>query len=322
IHAAKDTRDDLWRVKAYRTAVPQIRAHPTRIKSAREACQLRGVGQKTAEKIMEIINTGSLERLATERKGGMESLKLFKGIYGIGSKRAMDFIASGCRTLDDIRERKGGIKLTAGQEIGLRYYDDLNDRMPRSEAGEIFGMIKQRALDIDSKLAIEIMGSYRRRKETCGDIDILITRDPKDGKTHAGVLQKLLRILHRDGIITEDLGTPHEQDSLEAKWMGIGRRDATSKRRRIDILTIPFDQLGAALLYFTGDDIFNRSMRLKANRMGYSLNQRGLYRNVIRDPTDRSNKLDSGELFASRTEREIFDALRVPWQEPWERVRG
>lgn len=67
----------------------------------------------------------------------------------------------------------------------------------------------------------------------------------------AGVLKKLLRVLHADGILTEDLGQPHDMSALEAKYMGICRRDATSKRRRIDILTIPFEQWGGALIYFT-----------------------------------------------------------------------
>jgi DNA polymerase lambda len=80
-------------------------------------------------------------------------------------------------------------------------------------------------------------------------------------------------------------------------------------------------------------------MRLKANVMGYSLNQRGLFGNVIRDPRDRRVKLNDGKykervkavilkqnllgvLIASETEEEIFKILNVPWQEPHERVRG
>ncbi|KZV95895.1 hypothetical protein EXIGLDRAFT_671776 [Exidia glandulosa HHB12029] len=338
--ARRENESDKFRVIGYRKAIAALRRHPTRIQTAEEAGKLQGVGNKTSEKIMEIISTGGLERLKTERNDGVDVMELFRGIYSVGSTVARQWYTLGLRTLDDVRERKAGIRLSAAQEIGLRYYDDLNQRMPRAEAGEIYGMIKQRALDLDPKLDIEIMGSYRRRKETCGDIDILITRDPCDGKTHAGasrcllhttssyhtclgLLMKLLRVLHQDGILTEDLSVSHGAGTaLEAKYMGIGRRDATSKRRRIDILTIPHEQWGGALLYFTGDDIFNRSIRLKASKMGYSLNQRGLYKGVIRDPRDRTVKLDSGELFASRTEREIFDALGVPWQEPWERVRG
>jgi DNA polymerase lambda len=152
--------------------------------------------------------------------------------------------------------------------------------------------------------------------------------------------------------------------------MGICRRSPEDKVRRIgkstagprepladpsipDILTIPEHQWGAALVYFTGTDIvscsplsyrpdlnlgcyqFNRSMRLLANKKGLSLNQRGLWSGVIRDPktgqktaagevlsehallhTDRN----SGVVIASRTEKEIFAALGVPWKEPHERV--
>jgi len=114
---------------------------------------------------------------------------------------------------------------------------------------------------------------------------------------------------------------PEDFTDLEAKYMGICRRDDHSKRRRIDILTIPHDQWGGALIYFTGDDIFNRSLRLKANKMGYSLNQRGLYEGVVRNPRKRSEKFNTGSLVASKTEKEIFDILGVPWQEPHERVR-
>ena len=75
--------------------------------------------------------------------------------------------------------------------------------------------------------------------------------------------------------------------------------------------------------------------------MGYSLNQRGLYAGIVRDPHDRRVKLTEGQplasqcldalltwpfrlghIVASETEEEIFKILEVPWQEPHERVRG
>lgn len=54
---------------------------------------------------------------------------------------------------------------------------------------------------------------------------------------------------------------------------------------------------------------FNRSMRLKASHMGYSLNQRGLYKGVVRDPRDRNKKLSPGTLMDGLSEKEIFDIL-------------
>lgn len=55
---------------------------------------------------------------------------------------------------------------------------------------------------------------------------------------------------------------------------------------------VPWDERGAALLYFTGNDIFNRSMRLLASKKGYGLNQRGLFKDVMRGP--RREKLTDG----------------------------
>ena len=76
---------------------------------------------------------------------------------------------------------------------------------------------------------------------------------------------------------------------------------------------MPYDELGAALIYFTGNDIFNRSLRLKARHMGLSLNQRGLFKDVIRDRTTKL-KLTCGERIASRTEQEIFEKLGTKWR--------
>jgi DNA polymerase lambda len=75
-----------------------------------------------------------------------------------------------------------GVVLSKPQEIGLRFYDgarlslhssrglsdvpaDINDRMPREEAGALFDLIKPIALNIDPKLFVEVMGSYRRYVE-------------------------------------------------------------------------------------------------------------------------------------------------------------
>jgi len=175
------------------------------------------------------------------------------------------------------------------------------------------------------------MGSYRRGKATCGDIDVMITRPPDDGKTHTGILPRLLSVLRSAGIITEDLSLSSDaNDNAECSYRGLCVRPAMAGqdtqrrlRRRIDILAIPWESRGAALIYFTGDDIFNRSIRLKANKMGYSLNQRGLFADVVRSTGDRFVKTNAGHIIASETEEDIFRILGVPWVEPHERaVRG
>ncbi|KIP05967.1 hypothetical protein PHLGIDRAFT_480151 [Phlebiopsis gigantea 11061_1 CR5-6] len=338
VHRQGATREDGFKVGAYTRAINGIRKLKTRIKSSEEALAIAGVGSKTAQKIMEIIETGHLRRLDHVLTKEIAILETFQGIYGVGPKVARQWLAAGCRTLDDIREGKHGVKLSTAQHTGLKYYDDINARMPREEAQAIFELIKPVALSIDPKLFVDIMGSFRRGKADCGDIDILITRPTDDGKSHIGrrlhckdprklttplgVLRRLLKELHERGVITEDLNVPEDWDDLELVYRGLCRRDSKGLQRRIDFLTVPYKSRGAALLYYTGDDIFNRSMRLKANKMGYSLNQRGLYANVIRNPSDRRQKFNEGVIIASETEREIFEKLGVPWQEPHQRVRG
>ncbi|KAH9942097.1 hypothetical protein B0H21DRAFT_824163 [Amylocystis lapponica] len=338
----KGLKDDHWRIISYNRGIGAIKAHPKRIKTLGEARAIRCVGERTAQKIMEILETGELQRIKYERTPDFTALKLFIQIYGAGPYTARKWFAAGCRTLEDVKSGKGGIKLSSVQKIGLEHYADINMRMPRSEASDIFSMIKPIALSIDPELFIEIMGSYRRGKADCGDIDILISRRTDDGKTHRGVFRRLLEELHRQGIITEDLCVPDDFDDLELIYRGLCRKQPGSPRRRIDFLTVPYQSTGAALLYYTvgvnsllrfdtidnpvmsiqGDDMFNRSMRLKANVMGYSLNQRGLYAGVIRDPDDRRQKLHGGHIVASETEQEIFAMLGVPWQEPHQRIRA
>ncbi|PPQ85750.1 hypothetical protein CVT25_003068 [Psilocybe cyanescens] len=324
IHEAKVGNEHRWRVFALNKAIRALRSHPRRIKGFEDANRIQGIGEKTARKIAEILETGGLRRIAYENSEDVQVNGLFRGIYGVGQTIALRWYLAGCRTLEDLKVGKGGVKLSAVQKIGLQFYDDINDRMPRAEAKHIYDLIKPIALSIDSQLFIDIMGSYRRGKADCGDIDILITRPTDDGSTHRGVLSQLLLELHKVGIITEDLALPDDPDDLEATYRGLCRPPGVegARRRRIDILTVPWTSKGAALLYYTGDDIFNRAMRLKANYMGYSLNQKGLFANVVRDPHDRRIKLNNGQIVASETEEEIFKILGVPWQEPHERVRG
>ncbi|XP_006455903.1 hypothetical protein AGABI2DRAFT_227537 [Agaricus bisporus var. bisporus H97] len=325
LHKAKIGDEEHWRAYSYNKSIRAIHIYPKRIQSYSEARSIRGVGDKTALKIKEILQTGDLRRINFEKTDDVKVTRLFQGIYGVGKcqSTAFKWYSAGCRTLEDLRSQKGGVRLSSVQMIGLQYYDDINDRMPRSEAKALFELVKPIALSFDSKLFVEIMGSFRRGKADCGDIDILITRPTDDGQTHSGVLKRLLAALHKGGIITEDLAIPENSADLECVYRGLCRLPSPgSRRRRIDFLTVPWESRGAALLYYTGDDIFNRAMRLKANKLGYSLNQRGLFNGVVRDVKDRRVKLNQGTLVASETEEEIFRILNVPWQEPHERIRG
>lgn len=112
---------------------------------------------------------------------------------------------------------------------------------------------------------------FNRGKATCGDIDIIITRPTSDGMTHAGecsrllvtlypftgnvylgLLPELLARLHATKILTEDLALPDDFSALELCYRGLCKLpEPDAKRRRIDILCVPWESRGAALLYYT-----------------------------------------------------------------------
>lgn len=306
---------DFFAIRNYRLAASTVRRADFPITSGAQARErLRGIGQGLADRIDEFLS-GAHGRLYFEQDDKQATVSDFRKVYGIGRKLANDLYRRGARTLDDLRNKDFG--LTRGQMIGLDLYDELNSRIPREECKVMYDIIHEEAVKLDPKAWVEIMGSYRRGQENSGDVDILITRDTRDGITHAGLIKRLVSALKKRGVITHDLSDPSDWKALEAKWMGVGRVNAAGKHRRIDIMAIPFENWGAALIYFTGNEIFNRSLRLYARKQGYRLNQRGLYKGVARDRDGK--RVNEGELVASRTEQEIFDVLGIRWRHPHQR---
>ncbi|KAK4689224.1 hypothetical protein P7C73_g887, partial [Tremellales sp. Uapishka_1] len=319
-------------VLQYSRAAAILRRSTVRITKGGQAQTIKGIGAGMAARIDEFLEGGQ-GRAYYENTERMQSIQVFKDVYGIGKAHANEIYDRGARTIEDLRSKDFG--LNHNQIIGVELYEDLRARIPRDECKEIYENIRNEAHKEDPKLWIEIMGSYRRGSESSGDVDILITRDTSDGLDHTNVLSRLVTNLKMRGVITHDLSTPHDWRALEAKWMGVGKASPSGKYRRIggsavlglrsdktqaeplDILCIPFDQWGAALIYFTGNDIFNRSLRLYARKQGYSLNQRGLYAGVIRGKDGL--KITEGHIVASKSEQDIFDVLGIRWRDPQQR---
>jgi DNA polymerase IV len=121
----------------------------------------------------------------------------------------------------------------------------------------------------------------------------------------------LVNSLLKSGFLTHCLATSHSDDG--SKWHGVCKIP-DGIHRRLDLLFVPWQERGAALIYFTGNDVFNRSLRLLASKKGMGLNQRGLFKDTLRGPG--RIKLTRGTCVASESEEEIFQALGVPWRPP------
>jgi DNA polymerase lambda len=171
------------------------------------------------------------------------------------------------------------------------------------------------------------MGSYRRGKQKCGDVDILITHpdymDFVPPRALGKVVDELLQERHMAHHLTFISGMEQENtnesggNSKQKKdkysgssYMGVFHSPCvTGRYRRVDIKFYPYRERIFASLYFTGNGHFNRSMRLWAMRkFNYSMNDHGLFLLNTKERVMESN-----------SEKEVFDRLDMLWKEPHER---
>ena len=277
---------DQWRERGYSKAINQLKKAP-KINSKNEA---KFLGKGIKEKVGLILD-GCFKVELTEKDNVLD---LFCNLWGAGPVTAKEWYSQGLKSLDDLLQ----LKLTKQQMIGIKYYDWIKQRMPWTEAHQIVEIVRSKVNLLSSNLTSQVFGagSYRRKKETCGDVDILITNCDLDD-----LLQSLSEYI-ADGT--------HQS----RKFMGIFKIGHSF--RRVDILVVPDDELASALLYFTGSDYFNRSMRLAAQKKGFALNEHGIFKNVSRH---KREKLNYGEKIPTKTEKEIFDVLGMDYLEPEDR---
>lgn len=283
--------------------------------------------------------TNTLRRLESiESDPDDEVIRVFCNIYDANYAQAQKWFAQGFRTLDDLRE---SADLIYGQRIGLEYYQDFQTRIPRAEVEAHGAYTRKTIQEIDPAITVTIGGSYRRGNADSGDIDLLITKasSPIEELRHIVFDTALPRML-RQGYIKANLTTPSATSTI---WRGaaallppspspssissaISSSSLCSSKvslcRRIDIILVPHAEYGAALIYFTGNDVFNRSMRLLARKKGMRLNQRGLFRDVLGRGQGEGGKVtEGGELVEEgMSERRIFEVLGVPWRRAEERI--
>lgn len=116
-------------------------------------------------------------------------------------------------------------------------------------------------------------------------------------------------------ILTDHLNMPKQGAHGSEMYMGIYQLEPGNYHRRIDIKLYPREQYGYAVLYFTGSDYFNRSMRLFAKKKGYILSDHGLHSAFIM----KNKKVWEGENIPCYTEEDVFRVLGLDYRKPEER---
>ncbi|XP_044293103.1 DNA polymerase lambda isoform X2 [Varanus komodoensis] len=325
---AYSVQGDKWRALGYSRAINALKSYHKPVTSYQEACKIPGIGRKMSEKIVEILESGHLRKL-DHISESVPVLQVFSNIWGAGVKTAQMWYQQGFRTLDDISTKAS---LTSQQAVGLKHYEDFLERMPREEAAEIeqvkqnkwnkmlhyaefMEKVREAAQSMNPGLVCVACGSFRRGKSTCGDVDVLVTHP--DGHSHQGVFKKLLDSLWKSGFLTDDL-VSQEDNGRQKKYLGVCRLPGPGRRhRRLDIIVVPYDEFACALLYFTGSAHFNRSMRALAKTKGMSLSEHALSTGVVRRPGGL--KAVPGLPLLTRTEKDVFMHLGLPYREPHER---
>ena len=188
--------------------------------------------------------------------------------------------------------------------IGLKYIDDLRRRISYIDITNIEAVLQNLLKQYYPELIMEICGSYRRVRETSGDIDILLTcKEPKCND----YLKKVVDLLTEKTYLVD-----HLTKKGLTKYMGICHL-FNGQYVRIDIRYIKYDSFAPALLYFTGSAELNRKMRELANTQGYTINEYGVYKYVDKK---------KGDKVIVKTERDIFELIGMEYLNPREREYG
>lgn len=130
--------------------------------------------------ILEILATGSSQRLALLRKNEMvRTVGLFGSVWGIGPKMARRLYDLGKRKLADLWEESS---LTSAQRLSLRFHDDISTRISRADVAEMEALVQAQSEALCPGISILCGGSYRRGKRTVGDMDFVATHH--DGRRY------------------------------------------------------------------------------------------------------------------------------------------
>jgi len=294
---------------AYTTAVASLALYPRRIESGDVAQKVMdGVGKKIGIKIQEILDTGKLKKLEQYREDEkIQALNLLCRVTGVGPAAALKWVEAGVRTIEDLKKQK----LTHHQEIGVRYFDDFEKRIPRAEMDEMVQIVKQAIKELDPKIKAKCCGSYRRGSPQSGDLDILVTHPDFDNeekeKKNSDILKRIVARLHKKKFIIDDISEGQHQ------YMGVCKlpQDEETPARRVDIKLFPIESFYTALLHFTGSGEHNRQLSCIAINKGFKLSEYSLV------PVGSTG--EEGNPLPITSEKDIYAMLGIPYRKPSER---
>ncbi len=319
-----------FRVRAYRNAARTVEEHTAPMKKlvAEDAdlTELPGVGEDISGYIRELVETGSLALLDEITEDVPYTLIEITRIQGVGPKKTAKLWEElGVETVDDLEEAAGAGKVQELDGFGAKTQEKILDsieeyrrhqeRFRLSEADGHVSPLLEWMEGAEDLQRIEVAGSYRRRKETVGDIDLLAVAD--DGPAVMERFTSYAKVAEVDAA-GDTRGTVRLTNGLQ-----------------VDLRVVPEKSYGAALHYFTGSKEHNVRVRSRGVERGLRISEYGVFREEEDGADGAGDEADSagsegadgddsagerdpwaGELIAGRTEEEVFEAVDLPWIPP------
>jgi DNA polymerase (family 10) len=319
IAAAFDTVADLleyqggnvFRVRAYRNAARTIGSMveslaTVRRSSERRLTDLEGIGSDLAGKIESLLDSGRLPLLEELQKQVPVVVFELMRVPGLGPKKvkalvdglgidSLEALEKACRE-GRVQEIKGfGAKTQAAilDNIGFAK-DPAHSRLLWNEADEIASQLIAWMRQCPDCRQVEGAGSWRRGRETVGDLDLVVESDAP-----GMVMDHLERWPAAAGVLQRG----------DTKTSLRGPRGV-----QIDLRVVEGGSFGAALQYFTGSKEHNVRLRSRARERGLTINEYGVHR--LEASAGDDARPAKGPCLAGRTEAEVYEAVGLPWIPP------
>lgn len=280
-----------FRVRAYRNGAQTVRQLSKNVadmvEDGADLTELDGIGEDLAEYIEEIVDTGSLELLDELESKTPPALADLMHIEGLGPKRVKKLHeALGISSRDDLRTAAEEGKIREVEGFGEKTEQNILDHIEQgAEERTMWAEVEPVAEDLAAYLAeseeverVEVAGSYRRKKETVGDLDVLAL-----GEEGEPIMEHFVDYEDVDEVLSQ--GTTKSSVVLKS---GL----------QVDLRVIPSESYGAALVYFTGSKAHNIELRDRALDRDRKLNEYGLFEG-------------EDDRVAGTTEDEVYEALNL-----------
>ncbi|SDK30640.1 DNA polymerase/3'-5' exonuclease PolX [Microbulbifer yueqingensis] len=286
-----------FRVRAYRNAARTVRGYPRSmadlLSDGEDLTELPDIGDDLAEKIQVLVKTGELPLLQEVEQRTPEALSELMKIQGLGARKVKSLHdALEINSIEDLEQAAaaGRIRDVSGfgeksEEKILRRLEKYSGEEKRTrliDAEEVARPLVEYLKEAEGLKDIVVAGSYRRRKETVGDLDILITA--------------------KKGSPVMDHFTAYE-DVEEVVSRGETRSTVYLRSgMQVDLRVVPQVSFGAAQVYFTGSKAHNIAVRKLGIKRGYKINEYGVF---------EGDKRVSG-----KTEKAVYEKVGLCWIPP------